>query len=625
MVKALKKTYSSEELVQVKNLEKIDFGEREVVRGFTIDSKTSRDLDDAIWVETQGEKAIVQVHIADPTEVIPVDSPLDKGIRKRVSSQYWSNGVTPMIPADLSESKLSLLEGSPRLSITVEMELDKTGKLEAVDIFESCLISLAKLSYEKAESISQDVEHELFMPLNQAQLWAKVINAQRRRQGALVGLMKGNFYIDEDGSLKEIAYKSQVLVSEYMILANAAVGVWLAQNSVPGIYRNHLPKENVETTFVRELFSSDFKNFSSQLNHLLSKASYGRESRGHYALALPHYLHFTSPLRRWADFLVHRCLKAFLNDQPIPYSLEEMDLFALEINEFHKIQSEKRHEMFKKQANQKMLKTVKTSGYSSLSKNEFSRLIKLAIRNKRPLNKVRSEIQLRAESSALTNSDYALFLFESNDVELQNLVKEYIQPSHLSGFFNNCPFITKKVRRVEYSDLGTNVDNLEFRSRLFIEFDTKLLTTKLIINGVNKKEAKANASVAWLEAFLNDDLKEVPELIVEFDENNINDLQKFIHPEKITKSNLKVEKLVNKNPVALLNNFCQGSHIKKPSYQYVSEDGVFICTTSVKFKGKVYEGKGVDLTKKGSQKIAADKVLTALNQVSDLRLSKRKR
>ena len=86
MVQAQKEVYSLAELAQVTELNNLDFGSRKIVKGFTIDNQTSRDLDDAIWVETQGDCAVVQVHIADPTEVIPLDSPLDKGIRKRISS-----------------------------------------------------------------------------------------------------------------------------------------------------------------------------------------------------------------------------------------------------------------------------------------------------------------------------------------------------------------------------------------------------------------------------------------------------------------------------------------------------------------------------------------------------------
>ena len=359
MVKAKKEVYSLAELTQVKELNNLDFSSRKIVKGFTIDNQTSRDLDDAIWVETQGDCAVVQVHIADPTEVIPLDSPLDKGIRKRISSLYLPGGTIPMIPAELSESKLSLLEGEPKLSITVEVKLNRMGEIESVEVFESCFISLAKLSYEQAEAIAQDLEHELYLPLNQAQLWAKILNYQRRKQGALAGIIKGQFYLDEDGSLNEITYKSQVLVSEYMILANLAVGSWLEKNSVLGIYRNHLPQEGVEKEAVKQMLSESSTELPAQLGHLLNKANYGRESRGHYALAVPHYLHFTSPLRRWADFLVHRCLKAYLKGESTPYSSAEIDQFAEEINEFQRIQKDSRDQYLKEKANKKLIKTVK--------------------------------------------------------------------------------------------------------------------------------------------------------------------------------------------------------------------------------------------------------------------------
>ncbi len=612
MVKAKKEVYSLAELAQVKELKNVDFGSRKIVKGFTIDNPTSRDLDDAIWVETQGERAIVQVHIADPTEVIPLDSPLDRGIRNRISSLYLPGGTIPMIPAELDESKLSLLEGSPKLSITVEVKLNRIGEIESVEIFESCFISLAKLSYEQAEAISQDLEHELYLPLNQAQLWAKILNYQRRKKGALAGIIKGQFYLDEDGSLKEITYKSQVLVAEYMILANLAVGSWLEKNSVPGIYRNHLPQEGVETDTVKQVLSSSSIELSAQLGHLLNKATYGRESRGHYALALPHYLHFTSPLRRWADFLVHRCLKAYLKGESTPYSSQQIDQFAEEINEFQRIQKDSRDQYLKEKANKKLIKTVRDVGYSSLSRAELSRLIKLAIRENQPLHKIKPEIFFRAESGELSNNDYALFLFESNDFELQDLVKEYVQPNFLSGFFNNCPFVVPRVKRVEYSELGTNIANLVFKNRLFIEWDNRILTTKFSVDGDNKQQAKINASFAWLDAFLNDRLIEVAEVISELDDSSINDSEEFQSPDHQPALILDSEELSRELPLQDVNNFCRQESLAKPKYNHYQKNGFFICEASLRYKGQVYLELGVALKKRKAQIIAVDKILTAI-------------
>ncbi|MDJ0904175.1 MAG: RNB domain-containing ribonuclease [Xenococcus sp. MO_188.B8] len=612
MVKAKKEVYSLAELAQVKELNNLDFGSRKIVKGFTIDNQTSRDLDDAIWVETQGDCAVVQVHIADPTEVIPLDSPLDKGIRKRISSLYLPGGTIPMIPAELSESQLSLLEGAPKLSITVEVKLNRMGEIESVEVFESCFISLAKLSYEQAEAIAQDLEHELYLPLNQAQLWAKILNYQRRKQGALAGIIKGQFYLDEDGSLNEITYKSQVLVAEYMILANLAVGSWLEKNSVLGIYRNHLPQEGVEKEAVKQLLSESSTELPAQLGHLLNKANYGRESRGHYALAVPHYLHFTSPLRRWADFLVHRCLKAYLKGESMPYSSAEIDQFAEEINEFQRRQKDSRNQYLKEKANQKLIKAVRSLGYSSLSKAELSRLIKLAIKENQPLQKIKPEIFFRAESGELSNNDYALFLFESNDLELQDLVKEYVPPNFLSGFFNNCPFVVPRVKRVEYSELGTNIANLVFKNRLFIELDNRILTTKFSVDGDNKQQAKTNASGAWLEAFLKDNLIEVAEVILELDDNSIDKDSEFKSPDNEPALILDSEELSRELPLQDLNNFCQQESLAKPKYNYYQKNGFFICEASLLYKGQVYQEQGVALKKRKAQNIAIDKILTAI-------------
>ena len=612
MVKAKKAVYSVAELAQVKDLKNFDFGSRKIVKGFTIDNQTSRDLDDAIWVETQGECAIVQVHIADPTEAIPLDSPLDQGIRKRISSLYLPGRTIPMIPAELSESKLSLLEGEPRLSITVEVKLNNKGEIESVEIFESCFISLAKLSYEKAEAISQDIEHELYLPMNQAQLWAKILNHKRAKQGAMAGIIKGKFYLDEDGSLNEISYKSQVLVAEYMILANFAVGTWLAQNSVLGIYRNHRPQEGIETEAVKQMFSESSTVFPPQLGYLLAKATYGRESKGHYALALPHYLHFTSPLRRWPDFIVHRCLKAYLKGESMPYSSAEIDQFADEINEFQQIRKDRRNHYLKEQAKKQLIKTVRDVGYSSLSRTELSRLIKLAIRENQPWQKIKLEIFSRAESGELSNTDYSWFLFESNDLELKNLVKKYIPPHFLSGFFNNCPAVIPRVKRVEYSELGTNVSNLIFKNRLFVELDQKILTTMSSLKGENKQQAKINASLAWLEAFINNELIEVAEVIFELDNNIIDNSKEFKSPDNQAALILDSEELSRELPLRDLHNFCQQKSLAKPKYNQYKKNGFFICEASFSYQGKVYQEQGVALKKRKAQNIAINKILIAI-------------
>ena len=260
-------------------------------------------------------------------------------------------------------------------------------------------------------------------------------------------------------------------------------------------------------------------------------------------------------------------------------------------------------------ANKKLIKTVRNVGYSSLTQAELSCLIKLAIKENQPWHKIKPEIFFRAELGTLSNNDYALFLFESNDFELQDLVKDYIQPNFLTGFFNNCPFVIPRVKRVEYSELGTNIANLVFKNRLFIELDDRILTTKLSVDGDNKQQAKMNASVAWLEAFLNDQLIEVVEVISELDDSSINDSEEFKSPDNQPELILDSEELSHELPLRDVNNFCQQESIAKPKYNQYQKNGFFVCEASLLYKGQVYQEQGIALKKRKAQNIAICKGL----------------
>jgi len=340
-----------------------ELGSRTLVKGFTIDSETSLDLDDAIWVETHGDIGKIQVHIADPTEVIEMDSPLDKAVKKRISTRYLSDGRIPMLPAALSEQKLSLLEGEPKLSITVECEVNTTGEILKTRIFESCFVSLGKLSYNSAEKISNNPEHPLFLPMNSAQTWAKILNLTRVKQGALAGILKGNFYINEDGQIKEISCNSEVLIAEYMIFANTVVAQWLESKSLTTLYRNHLPlvEDNNDLNTWQDLENEDDQDLRSQYGHRLSRAIYSPQNLGHFALATPNYLHFTSPLRRFADFVVHRVVKAELANSNNPYTEEEISNLASVINDYNIKQKESKVSYLKEKRDKILLKTTNYS------------------------------------------------------------------------------------------------------------------------------------------------------------------------------------------------------------------------------------------------------------------------
>ena len=124
---------------------------RRQVQGITIDGPTSLDLDDAIWIETTDTGAIAQVHISDVSEHIPLNSPLDQGAIALTQTRYHRQGNDPMLPRVLSESALSLQEGQPRATLTIELMLDHDGTVIDCRIFESWLQSAKRFSYAQAD------------------------------------------------------------------------------------------------------------------------------------------------------------------------------------------------------------------------------------------------------------------------------------------------------------------------------------------------------------------------------------------------------------------------------------------------------------------------------------------
>ncbi len=596
-----RRIFTKSELEQTQTLLNLsDFGTRPLVKGFTIDSKESLDLDDAIWVETYGDTGKISIHIADPTEVIDLDSPLDKTVRKRIETLYLARGRIPMLPPALSEQKLSLLEGEPKLTLTVEIELKATGEISNYRIFESCFVSLGKLSYTEAEEISTNPDHPLFLALNSAQMWAKVLNKVRIKNGAFAGIIKGNYYINEDGNIQQISSNSQVLIAEYMILANTVVAQWLGSKSLISLYRNHAPQGDLpQDVNWQDLESEDSKNFRLSYSHCLAKAVYSPVCEGHFALATPNYLHFTSPLRRFADFIVHRIVKAELAGKKSPYTKDEITNLAEEINQFRLEQKEKQINYLKQKRDKNLLKTT---NYSEINSKDFSRLIELTI-GKESFSEIRNEIEIRLAAGQLTNTDLSGILFKTIDRQLQQLIFDSIDEKTLVNLLDNAAKILTEINHLKYEEIIYNPKQLLFISRLIVTLNNQDLTPSEIVKGKNKKDAKTQAYKAWLSAYINQEL--VPPSELSELENDLT----ILEPEFV--------ELKHKLPLSTLNNLCQQKTRGKPSFKYEQQDGIFICTVTVKLEEKTISKVGKATKKRTAQNIAADKILSELDTLID--------
>jgi ribonuclease R len=339
---------------------------------FTIDPDTAQDFDDAIAVRREGDGYRVWVHIADVSHFVPAGSPLDRGAAERAFSLYVPGRVAPMLPPELSNDLCSLRPREDRLCVTVEVPFDANLELGEPAFYRSVIRSRARLTYGQAERIlrgEESAEPEIAEGLRLAEAVALDLRRRRFARGALrVTTREVTFAFAEDGSVERAWLESEphahMLVEELMILANEAVGGLLAGRQRDALYRVHerpdpqavlhllaklaaleVPtppapdRERLTPGLAAKLAAETSERvseyvarsgrgaeaFPSLVLRALKQARYDAHNLGHSGLASPAYAHFTSPIRRYPDLVVHRALLRELGaaDEPLPEDLGE--------------------------------------------------------------------------------------------------------------------------------------------------------------------------------------------------------------------------------------------------------------------------------------------------------------
>ena len=321
----------------------------------TIDPHDARDHDDAIWVERleEGDKHLgwrLQVHIADVSHYVKPDSELDQEALKRGNSTYLVDRVIPMLPTVLSNGLCSLVPDEDRLTKCAVITFDTQGTITKSEFHSAIINSKARLSYENAQEMLDDptLQHPLADDVRESWKLAEILRKKRFANGAL-DLEFPEYRIDMNENGKADGYHmnehtaSHKLVEEFMLIANEAVALALKNNKKPSVYRVHedpdydklnefgemasilgfksgdLTSKNELQKLIHSLNGSSSEQ-SLKLNLLksLKRATYSPQPLGHYGLAKVNYTHFTSPIRRYADLLVHRSLQSLLQNPPSP-------------------------------------------------------------------------------------------------------------------------------------------------------------------------------------------------------------------------------------------------------------------------------------------------------------------
>ena len=345
----------SDELENRKDLRHLDI--------ITIDGSDAKDLDDAVYVEKTEDGYKLFVSIADVSYYVKENTELDTEALKRGNSIYLVDRVIPMLPRKLSNNLCSLNPNEDKLAFTVEMDLDKRGKVIKNDFYKSVIKSKYRMTYENVNTIlEKDEDLEEYRNLydkyrkidemlkNMLEL-SKIIRSNKKRRGSIdFELPEIKVVLDENKAVKDIVLRSrgeaERIIEDFMVIANETVAEKLFWEEIPAIYRVHedpdkakvqalnetLIKFGYSLKGLEEIHPGKFQNIIERTTGLpegylihklilraMQRARYANKNLGHFGLASKYYLHFTSPIRRYSDLIVHRMLgrsiEKFMNEK----------------------------------------------------------------------------------------------------------------------------------------------------------------------------------------------------------------------------------------------------------------------------------------------------------------------
>lgn len=384
-IKTIPNKIDSEVILQ-KNSKIRDLRDKLII---TIDGDDAKDLDDAISLEyNDSGNYHLGVYIADVSHYVQEKSPLDTEALNRGTSVYLPDRVIPMLPKELSNGICSLNEKVDRLVMACEMEIDHDGKIINHDIFEAIINNKHRMTYSNVNAMLEDKNQtirdayfDIYPMLKQMNELAKTLRNKRIKRGSFeFESLEPRLILDQNGKVVDIVLRKQrsaeKLIEEFMLVANETVAEAMTWLNVPFIYRVHEEPSDEKITKLLEtldLFGynvkiknkkampkklqevllsleNDEEKDSEELSkdiiinqmmiRSMSKAKYQEYNIGHFGLASECYTHFTSPIRRYPDLLVHRLVKQFMLGEDEVTVTSPVEYFASKVN-YASIQSSK--------------------------------------------------------------------------------------------------------------------------------------------------------------------------------------------------------------------------------------------------------------------------------------------
>jgi len=320
----------------------------------TIDGESAKDFDDAVFAERAGSGWRLVVAIADVAHYVKPDSPLDRSAWERGTSVYLPDRVVPMLPEKLSNGLCSLRPDEPRLALVCDMRISARGIVTRHEFYEAVICSWQRLTYTRAQEFldagALDVEPEVQASLRELKAVYDALRIARAERGALDFDSHEAELELRDGHIVAIhpvtRHDAHRLIEEAMICANVCAAQYLESVERQALYRVHEAPDAEKTDQLRQALAfagvrlsrseitpklvhdalaelgerSDKWIFELLALRSMNQAVYSPENRGHYGLALDRYMHFTSPIRRYPDLVVHRAIKAAVHQRQADFS-----------------------------------------------------------------------------------------------------------------------------------------------------------------------------------------------------------------------------------------------------------------------------------------------------------------
>ena len=378
----LSEEFSNEAMQQTKEVikEKIDYSNRKDLTKLpiiTIDGADAKDLDDAVYVEKleNGNYKLI-VAIADVSHYVKKDTVLDLEARHRGNSVYLVDRVLPMFPKEISNGICSLNEKEEKLTFSCEMEIDLKGDVVNYEVYKSVIKSVHRMTYKDVNAIldgDKDLINEysdIYEMLKQMLELSKILRAKKFTRGSIdFELPELKVILDEDNNKVEKVLlrdrgEGEKIIEDFMIAANETVAERIYWLELASIYRTHEKPDREKIVVLNEIlakFGYKIPNFdnlhpkqfqeiierskdkeTSMLVHktilrALKQARYTVEDIGHFGLSSSHYTHFTSPIRRYADLMVHRVLFSSIDNSIKQLKLADLDEIAQHISKTERV------------------------------------------------------------------------------------------------------------------------------------------------------------------------------------------------------------------------------------------------------------------------------------------------